>query len=33
VGPTKFDWTGIAPDSAGKIGDASDPPSDCKCVE
>ena len=33
VGPTKFDWTGISPDSDGKIGDASDPPSDCKCVE
>jgi len=33
VGPTKFDWTGISPDSTGKIGDASDPPSDCKCVE
>ena len=33
VGPTKFDWTDISPDSAGKIGDASDPPSGCECVE
>jgi len=33
MGPTKFDWTGISPDSAGAIGDASDPPSDCDCVE
>jgi len=33
VGPAKFDWTGISPDSDGKIGDASEPPSDCDCVE
>ena len=33
VGPTKFDWTGISPDSDGAIGDASDAPSDCGCVE
>jgi prepilin-type N-terminal cleavage/methylation domain-containing protein len=33
VGPTKFDWTGISPDTAGAVGDASDAPSDCGCVE
>jgi hypothetical protein len=33
VGHTKFDWTGISPESTGAVGDASDAPSDCGCVE